>query len=109
MPRIRKIKGGMNARYVEKIINLRRPNNLKSLDELRELGVLREVERYEDEFEKYDKGYYFYDGDFNSDNKFVSADFYIEPILQKRLKYKDAILINGNLYNIVDLYDWDIY
>jgi hypothetical protein len=109
MPRrLKKIKGGMNDRYVEKIRNLSRLNNLKSLEELKVLGVLSEVERHEYEFEKYDKGYYFYDGYFESGDRFVSGDFYIEPILQKRLKYEDAILINGNLYNIVDLYDWVI-
>ena len=89
MPRIRKIKGGLNVDYANRIRDLNNPNNLKSLDELKELEVLKEIDGLEG-------GLYFID---------ETGNIITDPISHENIEYGDAFLFQNNfLYDINVLY-----
>lgn len=82
--RLKKIKGGLNPRYVKQISNPSNSNNLKTIQELQQLNII-------------DYNNFFLDEEGNIIN---------DPILQEPIIYEKAILINKNLLNIDELYKW---
>ena len=82
--RLKIIKGGLNPRYVKQISNPSNSNNLKTIQELRQLDII-------------DYNNFFLDEEGNIIN---------DPILQEPIIYEKAILINNNLLNIDELYKW---
>ena len=75
----------------KKMADLKSFNNLKSFEELKDLGILQHISTSDEE------GDYFVD----YDNELIICSFSHRPI-----KYEDAFLLDGSLYNIEYLYEW---